>query len=385
VTAESDNVYSELGVRPVINAAGAYTVLGGSMLSPSVRAAMEEANRSFVEMRALVEASGRIIAELLDAEAALVTSGGAGALALSAAACLTGTDIEKVSRLPDTTGMKNEILIQAGNHTRYESCVTVPGSRLVEVGRPEATTPDELIAAIGPNTAALHYLAYGEGPACLSLAETIKIGHEKGVPIIVDAAGQTYPVDNLRKYARMGADLVCYAGKYFDAPHSTGLITGRVDLVEAAAMNSFIGFETLHVAAIGRPMKVDRQEIVGVVAALREWLAMDHEQRFQRYASRVELLLNAVGERPGVEASRISQLDPALEGLNYPVVREGIRILIDPAVAGVSAEAVCRSLKDGTPSIWTVAADDVLLLSVAFFADGDEEIVAQRLQEALRG
>jgi len=385
MTAESDNIYSELGVQPVINAAGAYTLIGGSTLSPTVRAAMEEANRSFVEMRALLEASGRIIADLLDAEAALVTSGGAGALALSAAACLTGTDLEKISRLPDTAGMKNEILIQAGNHTRYESCVTVPGSRLVEVGSPEKTTADDLIKAIGPTTAAIHYLAYGEGPACLSLADTIEIGHANGVPVIVDAAGQTYPVDNLRKYARMGADLVCYAGKYFDAPHSTGLITGRADLVEAAAMNSFIGFETLNVAAIGRPMKVDRQEIVGVVAALREWLAMDHEQRFQKYASRVELLLNAVGERAGVEASRISQLEPVLANLNYPVVREGIRILFDPAVAGVSAEAVCRKLKEGTPSIWTVAASEVLLLSVAFFSDGDEEIVAQRLREALGG
>src|SRR5262249_20749994 len=151
------------------------------------------------------------------------------------------------------------------------------------------------------------------------------IAHANGVPVILDAAGQTYPVDNLRKYTRMGVDLVCYAAKYFDAPHSTGLITGRRDLIEAVAMNSFIGFETLGIRAIGRPMKVDRQEIVGLVVALKEWLAADHEARFLKYSARVDVLLNAVRGLPGVNAYRVSQLDPKLQDLNYPVIREGIR------------------------------------------------------------
>src|SRR5439155_6677582 len=165
-------------------------------------------------------------------------------------------------------GMKDEILIQACLRIKYDRCVTVTGARLLEVGDEEQTTRQQLEAAIGPRTAAVHFFAYGEGWGCLPLTDVIQIAHAHDVPVIVDAAGQTYPVDYLRKYTRMGADLVCYAGKYFDAPHSTGLITGRKELVEAAAMNSFIGFETLGIRAIGRPMKVDRQEIVALVVAL---------------------------------------------------------------------------------------------------------------------
>jgi D-glucosaminate-6-phosphate ammonia-lyase len=380
---DSTRIYEELGVRPVINAAGAYTVLGGSTLSPTVQAAMEEANRSFVEMRHLLETSGRIIAGLVEAEAAFVTSGGAAALMLSAAACMTGQDMSRIERLPDASGMKNEIVIQAGNRTRYDRCVTIPGSRLVEAGSLTKTTRDDLADALRPQTAAVHYLAYGESPACLPLAETIEIAHSRGIPVIVDAAGQTYPVDQLRKYARMGADLVCYAGKYFNAPHSTGMITGRRELVEAAVMNSFIGFETLGLRSIGRPLKVDRQEIVALVVALREWLAMDHEERFLKYSGRAETLLSALSGIDGVGVFRVSQLEPVLNDLNYPVVREGIRLIIDPVRAGTSAAELCQRLKDGTPSVWTVCADNSVTVSVAFFRDGEEAIVADRIREAL--
>ena len=374
---ESARLYSDLGVRPVINAAGAYTILGGSQLSPGVQRAMDDANRYFVELRALLESSGRIISELLDCEAAYVTSGAAGALALSAAACMTGHDAEKVERLPDTRGMKDEILIQRCGRIKYDHCVTVPGARLVEFGGDQRTTTDEFEAAFNDRTCAVHFLATGTKPGSLSLADVIRIAHEHGVPVIVDAAGQTYPTDELRRYARAGADLVCYAAKYFNGPHSTGLITGRRDLVEAAALNGFVSFETNGLRTIGRPMKVDRQEIVAVVVALQEWFAMNHEERYLKYGERADAIMSELKSVPGIRLGRMSQAEPV-----PPVVREAVRIEFEPGAARTAAE-VETSLQQGNPAVWTRAVGKVLYASVAFFQDGEEAIVAQRLREAL--
>jgi D-glucosaminate-6-phosphate ammonia-lyase len=370
-------LYAELGVRPVINAAGAYTILGGSAPSETVRRAMDEATGSFVEMRELLASSGKIIAGLLECEAAYVTSGAAAALALSAAACMTGTDGARVERLPDTTGMKDEILIQKGLRTKYDRCVTIPGARLVEVGDASGTTADQLREAIGPRTVAVHYLAPGGQPGVLSLEQVIEVAHARGLPVIVDAAGQTYPLDNMKRFTRMGADLVCYAAKYFDAPHSTGMICGRADLIEAAAMNSFIGFETTGHLSVGRAMKVDRQEIVGLVVALREWLTMNHEERWLEYGERADRILAELKGVPGIEAYRISERETP-----HPVVREGIRVVLDRG-AGKSAQQAAAELQQGSPSIWVGASDDALNVSIAFFNDGEEAIVARRLREVL--
>jgi D-glucosaminate-6-phosphate ammonia-lyase len=373
----SARLYADLGVRPVINAAGAYTILGGSAPAPAVRRAMEDANRYYVEMRALLESSGKIIASMLGCEAAYVTSGAAGALALSAAACMTGADPAKIELLPDTTGMKDEILIQKRLRIKYDRCVTIPGARLVEVGDESGTTADALREAIGEKTAAVHYLAPGGQTGVLPVEKVVEIAHSRGVPVIVDAAGQTYPLDNLKKYMRMGADLVCFASKYFDAPHSTGLICGRADLIEAAALNSFIGFETTGHLSFGRAMKIDRQEIVAVVVALREWLSMNHEERFLKYGERVDRILSELKGLDGLKAFRISELETP-----HPVVREGVRIILDSDSWRV-AQTVAEALREGTPSIWVGAVDNTLNISVAFFNDGEEAVVAERLREVL--
>ncbi|HXH20384.1 MAG TPA: aminotransferase class V-fold PLP-dependent enzyme [Dehalococcoidia bacterium] len=374
---ESARLYQDLGVRPVINAAGAYTLLGGSMLSARVRSAMEDANRYFVEMAALLQSSGEIIARMLECEAAYITSGAAGALALSAAACMTGSDPAKIEQLPDTTGMKDEILIQRVGRIKYDRCVTIPGAKLVEFGGPEKTSVDDLAEAFTAKTCAVHYLATGTRPGSLPLEDIIRLAHDHGVPVIVDAAGQTYPTDELRRYARMGADLVCYAGKYFDAPHSTGLITGRRELVEAAALNGFVSFETNGLRSIGRPMKIDRQEIVGCVVALREWLSMDHEDRLMKYGERCEAIMRAIAGIPNIEARRLSEVEQPM-----PVFRDGLRIWFREGAPKTAAQ-VERELREGTPSIWTRAHDGALNISVAFFEDGEDEVVAQRLRAVL--
>lgn len=374
---ESARLYQDLGVRPVINAAGAYTLLGGSVLSPGVQKAMDDANRYFVEMSALLENSGRVIAGMLECEAAYVTSGAAGALALAAAACMTGADRERIERLPDTAGMKDEILIQRCGRLKYDRCVTIPGARLVEIGDADRTTPGQLEAAFTDKTCAVHFLATGTKPGSLPLAEVIRIAHGHAVPVIVDAAGQTYPTDELKRYTRMGADLVCYAAKYFDGPHSTGLLLGRKDIVAAAAMNGFVSFETNGLRAIGRPMKVDRQEVVAVVAALREWFGMNHEERFLKYGERADTIMAQLKTIPGISARLLSEVEPPM-----PVVREAVRIEFEAGAAKTAAQ-VEAALQEDTPAIWTRAVDGVLHVSVAFFQDGEEAIVAERLKAAL--
>jgi L-seryl-tRNA(Ser) seleniumtransferase len=380
--AEAERLYRELGARAAINCAGAYTVLGGSRLSPSVSAAMAAANHRFADMQALLASSGRIVAEMLDAEAAYVTAGAAAALTLGTAACLTLGHEDYLERLPDTAGIPNQVVVQRSARQKYDRNLTLAGGRLVEAGGERGMTPAQLHAAIGPQTAAVHYLAPTGAPTDLPgrppVEAVIEVAHAAGLPVIVDAAGLTYPVDNLRRFTRLGADLVCYAGKYFDAPQSTGLLVGRADLIAMAAVNGFVGFETSGYHTLGRPMKVDRQEIAGCVAALREWLSMDHEARFAAYGERIEVILSALAGLPGFDAYRISERETPT-----PMLRDGLRVCLE---SPARAEAAVQVLKDGAPCIWARRADlhpSAIDVSVAYLQPGDVQVVARRLRGVL--
>jgi len=366
---ESGRIYEELGVRPVINATGGHmTRLGGSILSPKVSQAMQEANRYYVDMKELLDRSGQIIAELLGAEAAYVTSGCCAALALGTAACMAGSDPAKMERLPDTRGVRYEVIIQKRLRSKYDRCVTVPGAKLVEVGDESGTRPEQIEAAIGDKTAAIHYLAPGRGDGVVPLEEVIRIGKRRGVPIIVDAAAQVYPVENLRKYPAMGADLVCYGAKYFGAPNSSGILCGRKDLVAAAALHGFIGFETTPHRTFGRPMKLDRQEIIAVVVALREWMTMDHQARFESYERRVRSLQRELEGIPNIEVTPQGS----------PVT--GLNITVDEKVLGKTAAEIVNALQEGTPSIRVRSQADTITISAVTIMDGDELAIADRLK-----
>jgi D-glucosaminate-6-phosphate ammonia-lyase len=373
---QAERLYAKLGVRPVINAAGAYTVLGGSMLSPAVQAAMDTAGYRFADMQALLDASGREIASLLDADAAYVTAGAAASLALAAAACLTRRHRGHLGRLPDTTEIANEIIVQKNSRQKYDRCLTIAGARIVEAGDNDGLNLEALQGAMGANTVAVHYLAPGAARGTPTVEDLLAVAHQHDLPLIVDAAGQTYPLDNMRKYARLGADLVCYAGKYFDAPQSTGLILGREDLVELAAANGFIGFETSASLTLGRGMKVDRQEIFGCVVALREWLSIDHEQRLTRYSERIDTILAELRGLEGIEAFRVSERE-----IPTPQLRDGVRVVF--GTLRKSAKAVAHDLREGEPSIWTHVNGDSLDVSVGFMHDEDAEIVGRRLGQVL--
>ena len=231
------SVYRKLGVRPVINAGGNTTMWGGSTPSAAVRQAMDETNGSYVEMRELLELSGRYIAEVLGVEDAYVTPGCAAALVLSAAACITGKDPEKIGQVPDTAGMKNEVVLQRHQQYPYDRCFTVAGGRLVLAGDEDACTEAQLADAIGPDTVAVAYVYNpADFPTSMKLEDVVRIAHERDVPVIVDAAARIYPVEHFHWIAG-SADLVCFGAKYIGAPQSTGFVCGRKDLVEAVAIH----------------------------------------------------------------------------------------------------------------------------------------------------
>jgi L-seryl-tRNA(Ser) seleniumtransferase len=376
-TTSTPGLYEQLGIRRIINARGNVTVLGGSTISPAVQAAMDEANARFVDMAELLEKSGRWIASMLGAEAALVTSGCFAALVQGAAAIMAGRDAARVAQLPDATGMRDEFLLQKSMRYRYDRAVTVPGGRLVEVGGDQGTTAEQLEAAIGPRTAGILYFAREEGVnGTLRIPDVVRIARRHGVAVLADAAAEVHPLERMTWLAgRSGIDLVCFGAKYFGSVQSTGVLCGRQDLVEAAYMHGFIGYETYENRAIGRGYKVDRQEIAATVVALREWFAADHAARFAQQERRIQTIARALEGLPGVTA------EPT-----WP--RQGasmqLRVSLAPA-SRVTISAVEQRLREGTPSIWVRVDGDVMNIVVHTLQDGEDAIVGERLRQVLTG
>lgn len=350
------------------------TLLGGSVLPKEVLAAMAEANECFVDMEELQNEAGKIIANLLGTEDAIVTAGAFSALVLAAAACMTRGDIQLIENLPRTDGMRNEIIIQRGLRVTYDRAMSVAGGRLVEVGEQKGTLPSHIEDAIGDRTAAIHFLATGGREGAVPLEEVIRIAEKHGVPVIVDAAGQVFPVENLRKYSDMNAHLICYGAKYFDGPNSAGILCGRRDLVEAAKLQTFIGFESRNIRAFGRGMKLDRQEIAGTVTALQRWMAMDHKARFESQHEKINRLITALNDIPGIKARPTGERMGIHTSAAVTVDREHLR---------TSATEVAERLKDCNPSVWVGLSGETITISPDTLVEGDEERILQALKLVL--
>ncbi len=368
------DIYTRLGARPVINASGNTTIWGGSTPSPAVRRAMDEANGYWVEMEELLEKSGEVIAEALGVEAAYPTSGCFAALVLSSAAVMTGRDPDKMDRIPDTTGMRNEFVFQEAQSYGYDRAYSVPGGKLVKVGSEAECSLDEMAAAIGPSTAAIVYLVTrNDAKSVVSYDAAAQLARDHDVPILADCAAQIYPIDYFRENAQK-ADLACFGGKYMGAPHSTGFLCGRKDLVEAAVGHGFIAPGK----PFGRAMKMDRQEIVGVVTAVSEWFAMDHEERLLIAGGRLGIIQDALNGLASVSATSISASD------NYMAI--ALNVTLDMRASGMDAPGVIAALSNMTPRIRAEAVgDDTLALVAHNLRDGEPEIVAESLRTVLTG
>ncbi len=374
-------IYKELGARPVINAIGSVTMLGGSTPPKEIRDAMEEADSAYVPLMELEEKAGALIARLIGVPAAYITSGAGSALTLATAAAMAGDDDEKIQQLPDTTGMKNEILIQARQRYWYDRCLNFAGAKLVEFGTAEGATRADLERAIGPKTAAVHYYAIEprEDPRLLPFTDLVQVAHAHGVPVTVDGAGLVYPLENMSKYVRLGADFQCIAAKYLGAPQSTGLALGTRDFVRKLGLQAFASYEGRRVRGVGRPQKVDRQEMIGCLVAVKRWMSMNHEERLAKAERQSQTILGCLRGVKGVKAEMINNIVG-----QQPF---GVTVRFDKAVTGLTAQDVVNKLREGDPPIWTRVreGEDFIILHMFGLNEGEDKVVGERVAQIARG
>jgi len=334
-----ENVYARLGVNTVINCRGTWTYLSGSLQFSEVRAAQTEASRYFVNMVELQKAAGRKLAELTGAESGMITSGAAGSMATSAAACMAGTDAAKIWQLPDTTGMKHEV-IMAGGRSAFDSAIRLTGAKLILV-----ESPEEIANAINDNTAMIYTTDLGE-----KLAKQLAIAKSHNVPMLLDDAAGIPPADNLKLYAQMKIDLYTFSGgKGLQGPQCSGVLLGRKDLIEAAMRNS-APWE----GAVCRAMKVGKEEVIGCLTAVETWLKIDPKKLYDEWNARVDRIAKLVETVPGVTTSVYIPDD----GNRYPT----LKVSWDQDAWGYTIQDCVNQLRASAPVIEVLGADNPSLV-----------------------
>jgi L-seryl-tRNA(Ser) seleniumtransferase len=367
-------IYEELGIRPLINAHSTITRIGGSIMPPEVISAMAAAANCFVEMHELQRRVGEQLAQLTHNEAAYVSSGAAGGLALATAACVAGTDPAAIRQLPDLTGLKNEVIIHRSHRNGYDHPVRGIGVKLVEIGYVMGAFPWELEHAITPQTAAvLWFQGPMTGHGDLPLKTVIEIASARQVPVIVDASAQLPPTENLWRFTEMGASLVIFSGgKDLHGPQSSGLIVGRKNLIEAVRANGSPNH------AIGRPMKVSKEEMIGLLTAVRLYLEIDQESRKARDEETVARWCQALNRIPGVQAERSFPNEAG-----QPLPRMAVHL--DATRLGKTRDQVVDLLAAGDPAIIVaLAAADGIFVNPMTLSPGEDQIVLDRLLETLQ-
>ena len=370
-------VYKKLGVSPIINAQSWVTALGGSIMRPEVLQAMDDAASAFVDIKHLNRAAGEVVALACGAEQGLVTAGCSAAQVLMVAACMTGQSEHNVEQLPDTTGMKNEVILFKGHRNRYDKAFVTAGATLVEYGSEVSATADDLNDAINENTACVAFVVAPFLPQGIGLEETVRVAHERGVPVIVDAAAEVPPRANLSKFHKIGADMVAFSGgKGIGGPQSSGLLAGNADLLEAVVMNS-LNLDS-SVAGIGRPMKVSKENIVGLVTAIQLFTDSDEAIEWQGWESKAQF----VSERlQGIDGVRVViEDDPAKRQGPQPV------LYFEDDYEGPSIVEIMDQLESGDPGIHVGGGGSREEISIVMVnvQDGEEIIIAERFNEILR-
>ncbi|MCY3554018.1 MAG: aminotransferase class V-fold PLP-dependent enzyme [Gemmatimonadetes bacterium] len=397
------NIYERIGVRPIINASGPSTRLSGGIMDPEVADAMREASQYCVDIAELQARASAVIAEITGAEAGYVTSGAAAGLLLGTAACVTGPDPGKMNRLPDTEGMKNEVIMSRSQRNFYDHAIRSVGVKLVEVGIADRysgagvrdTEAWEIADAITERTAAVCYVAH---PRSLPpLEEVVEVAHARGVPVIVDAAGQLPPRSNLQAYISQGADLVAFSGgKAIGGPQGSGILCGRRDLIMCVALQhldmdvlkpqwnppeSLIDKSILPGAphhGIGRPCKVGKEQIVGLLTAMERFAGEHLDARAAAWRDRMVELVSATGAIPGGRFTIDTDSRPS----EVPMAV----LKLDESVAGKTALDVVLELQAGDPPIQVNTgrvSEGIVLFGPVCLKAGEPERVARRLKEIL--
>lgn len=372
---DPEGIYGALGVKRIITASGSTTAYGGSKIRPEILDAMNKAAGMMVNIDELNRAASRIIADATGAEAGFVSSGAAGGLVLQAAAVIAGSDPAKMSRLPDASGMKNEIIIHKSHRFPYDQCYESVGAKFVEIGDGRRCQPWQLEAAFTENTAAVAYLF---SPfitrRAIPFPQVCEIAHVRGVPVIVDAASMTPPRSNLRRFTAEGADMVIYSGgKAVRGPQGTGILCGRADLIDAAFANA-----SPH-QFIGRGMKVAKEEIVGLLRAIQLFMNEDEDAEMARYRRMAQQVVDALAEAPGLRVTLEH------DEHNYLIPHAVMRFTKE--WRGPSRNEVYQAMIDGDPPVYLhdIFDPDELAVDPSNLDDEELGIVIRRLGEELLG
>lgn len=360
--------FKELGVQPIINAAGTYTAFTASLMLPEVMEAINYASKTFVRLNELHDAVGKKIASLLGAEAAMISAGAASALTLGTAACLTGKDRKKIQAIPDLTGMKSEVLMQKAHRFGYDRAIRNTGVKIVEF---ETAAEAERLA--GPQTAMMLYFNDASSKGQVQAAEFAALGKKLNVPTFTDCAADAPPLENLTKFIKLGFSLVTFSGgKGIRGPQSAGLLMGRQDLIEAARMNASPNGD-----AIGRGMKVNKEELLGMLAAIETFLKKDHQAEWKEWERRVKVVADSVTISPAVKTE---QYVPEVAN-HVP----HLKITWDQSKIKLTYNEVAKRLRAGEPSIEVVpGSTESLNIGVWMLQPGEDRIVAKRIREILK-
>jgi len=374
-------VLRELGVKPIINACGTLTILGGTTLADEISEAWAEASRVYLDMNELHTKAGEFISKLTGAESAYITAGTAASLVISIAACMTRGETEKIIQLPKTQGMRNEVIVQRLHHNEFEFLFKIAGAEIVEIGDDHTTTHEQLEDAICERTAAVAYFAFDPQEGVLPLETALEISHRHGVSVIVDAAAEIPPVENLTKFIKMGCDLVLYStGKDIGAPSDTGIILGRRELVRTCMRLGPHNREIINSKArdyIGRPMKTSKEDILAVVAALGRYFRTDHARRYDRWENKIQYMVSELSKCSDLKVSRV------LPGYGHPRPVSIPRIELE-FHNGMTADEFSIRLRNGDPPIFAYVMGNRLYLNPQCLCDGEEEVVVSRITDILQ-
>ena len=361
--------FKEIGVKPFINAAAAYSALGGRNMWPAVVEAMEYARTRNVIMEDLQDAVGKRLGSLIGCEAAMVTAGATSSMTLGTAACITGKDEEKIRQVPDLRGMKHEVIVQKSHRLSYDHGVRNAGIQFVEV-----ETVEELERAINGQTAMLFFLFLGNEKGQIKLEEYAALGKKHGIPTLIDGSNSVPPLSRLHEYVHAGFDLAAFSGgKGLRGPYSAGMLIGRKDLIEAARMNNSPNANT-----VGRGMKVSKEEVLGMLAAVEFSLTYDYSVEKVRETRVVNLIAEKLKAFPGITTK-----------VSYPATESGrphLQIFWDKSKTPLTVEEAKKELEDGDPSIMTCylgLSEGELEVGAAMLKDDEVDVLVNKIGEVL--
>ena len=359
--------FKELGIRTFINAAGTYTSMTGSLMPKEVIDAISYGSLEYVNLDELQDKVGERIAQLLNCEYATVSSGCFGAMSIAMAGVMSGKDPKKIKQLPDVTGLKHEVILQESHSIGYSQALTNVGAKLVKV-----KTSEDLEKAINEKTAMLWFLNANTDNGEIKWEEFVSLGKKHNIPTFIDCAADVPPVENLFKFTRMGFDMVAFSGgKGLRGPQSAGLLLGRRNYIEAARLHTPPRGET-----IGRGMKVNKEEVLGMLAALELYLARDHKAEWEMWKKQINLISDSVKSIDGVQT--IIHVPPHANHV------PSLKIRWDENKVKISPNEVREKLRNGTPSIETVGNKNEIGITTWMMVPGQEKMVAKKIQKILK-